>query len=118
MTNTDVAIPVRVIRALGTLRIAEVGQWARAAAEAGHCLVVAGIVPVIHFSPRQHQGWQFSLSHWGRPPVVVSMHQYKRDADAQVRRVHAASAHRDLGNDAAFAALIQELAAFGDGEAA
>ncbi len=116
MTNADDTVPVHVIRAAGTIAIAEAVQGATEAAAAGRCVLIAGLVPRAYHAPGQQQAWQFSLSRWGQPPVVVSGHHYKRDAEAQVRRVQAATAHRDLRDDAVFAALIHELAAFGDEE--
>lgn len=115
MTNAEAAVPVLVIPAFGTVEIAEWVQHAIVAARPGHCLVVAGIVRIPSRERRQRGGWQFSLSHWGRPPVPVSMHALKRDAEAQVARVQLMSRTRDLGDDGVFAALIQALAAFGDG---
>ncbi len=106
-----------MIRAAGTIAIAEAVQAATEAAAAGRCVIIAGLVSSAYRSLGQQQAWQFSLSHWGRLPVVVSVHRYKRNAEAQVVRVNRASRERDLRDDAAFAALIQELAAFGDGEA-
>ncbi|HSH80763.1 MAG TPA: hypothetical protein VLA19_19720 [Herpetosiphonaceae bacterium] len=116
MNKLDETAPVRVIRAAGTLQIAKAVQEATVAATTGHCHLVAGLLPHSHAPPRREGGWEFSLSHWGRPPVVVSMHRYKRDAEAQVVRVYRASGARDLRDDDAFAALVTTLAAFGDGE--
>jgi hypothetical protein len=115
MTDADTTVLVRVTRAAGTIQIEKAVQ---AAAAAGHCHIVAGILPVRHGPLGQRGGWQFSLSHRGQPLVVITQHQYKRDAEAQVVRVSRANSERDLRDDAAFAQLIQELAAFGDGEAA
>ncbi len=117
MTKADETVPVRVVRAAGTVRIAEAVQRATEAAAAGECVLVAGLVFIAYQAPRQPHAWQFSLSHWGRPPVVVSVHRLKRAAEAQVERVNRASGTRDVRDDATFATLIQELAAFGDGEA-
>ncbi|HSH82715.1 MAG TPA: hypothetical protein VLA19_29635 [Herpetosiphonaceae bacterium] len=117
MTKADETVPVRVVRAAGTVRIAEAVQRATEAAAAGECVLVAGLVPRAYHTPGQQQAWQFSLSRWGWPPIVVSVHHYKRDAEAQVVRVNRASGTRDVRDDATFATLIQELAAFGDGEA-
>ncbi len=116
MNDANTIVPVRVVRALGTVGIAEALQRATEAATAGRCHVVAGIVPIIHAPPTQHSRWQFSLSHWGQPPIAVSMHRYKRDAEAQVVRVYTAATRRELRDAAVFAALIQELAAFGNRE--
>ncbi len=117
MTNAGGTVPVRVIRAVGTIAIAEAVQRATEAATAGRCHVVAGIVFIGHRPSAQHGGWQFSLSHWGRPPVVLSRHRLKQHVGVQVARVRRALRERDLSDAAAFAALIQELAAFGDREA-
>ncbi len=118
MTNTDKPVPVRVIRAAGTVDIAAVVQRAAVAATVGHCHVIAGIVSIPHFPPRFHRAWRVSLSHWGRPPVAVSMHRLRRDAEAQMGRAYRANSERDLRDDVVFAALIQDLAAFGDGDVA
>ncbi len=118
MTDADETVPVRVIRAAGTIQIAKAVREALAAAAAGHCHVVAGLLPSSHGPLRQRDYWQFSLSHWGRPPVVVSVHRYKRDAEAQVAHVQRMSGKRDLCDEAVFAALVKTLAAFGDGEVA
>ncbi len=115
MTNTDRPVPVRVLPALGTIDIAEAVQRARGVATVGRCIVVVGVVFTTYHPPRLHRGWQFRLSHWGRPPVAVSMHRLRRDAEAQMGRVYRANSERDLSDDTVFAALIQELAAFGDG---
>ncbi len=117
MSNADQVAQPRVVLAFGTMEIDAAVQRATLVAAAGRCLVVAGLVPIIRRPPTQHRGWQFRLSHWGRPPVVVSMHRLRREAEAQMGRVHRANSERDLRDDAVFAALIQELAAFGDGEA-
>ncbi len=115
MTSTDGLVPVRVLLAFGTVEIDAAVLRATLVAAAGRCLVVAGLVPIIRRPPTQHGGWQFRLSHWGRPSVVVSMHRLRRDAEAQMGRVYRANSERDLCDEAAFAALIQALAAFGDG---
>ncbi len=106
---------MRVVLAFGTTEIEEAVQRATLVAAVGRCLIVDGLVPIIRRPPTQHGGWQFRLSHWGRPPVVVSMHRLRRDAEAQMGRVYRANSERDLRDEAAFAALIQALAAFGDG---
>ena len=116
MTNADTTPVVRVIRAAGTDAIAAAVEQATTAATAGQCVIVAGLVPLHRRPPWAYGGWQFSLSHWGRLPVVVSVHRRKREAAAQVERVQLLSRRRDLRDDAVFAAFIQELAAFGDGD--
>jgi hypothetical protein len=90
-------------------------QQATHNAAVGRCLVVAGVVFLAYRTSTHPLAWQVSLSHWGRPPVVVSRHQIKRDAKAQVARVRRICRTRDLRDVAVFAALIQELAAFSDG---
>ena len=116
MTDADEAIPVRVLPAFGAIDIAAAIQRARVVAEVGRCIVVAGVVFTAYRPPRPHRGWQFRLSHWGRPPVAVSMHRLRRDAEAQMGRVYHANSERDLRDEVAIAALIQALAAFSDGE--
>ncbi len=118
MTNADNTVPTRVILAFGTMEIDAAVQRATLVAAAGRCVLVAGLVFTAYHPPRQHRGWQFRLSHWARPPVVVSMHRLRREAEAQMGRVYRANSERDLRDDGVFAALIQELAAFGDGEVA
>ncbi|HSH79251.1 MAG TPA: hypothetical protein VLA19_12060 [Herpetosiphonaceae bacterium] len=93
-------------------------QRAVEAATAGRCLLVAGLVFIGRRLPSQHTSWQFSLSHWGRPPVIVSMHWLRRDAEAQLERVQLLNRAHGLRDDAAFAALVTTLAAFSDGEVA
>ena len=118
MTTSDTTPVVRVLRAAGTDAIAAAVQQATTFAAVGQCVVVAGLVFISTHSPRKPHAWQFSLSHWGREPVVVSVHRYKRDAEEQVVRVQLMSRKRDLRDDAAFAALVEALAAYGDGEGA
>ncbi len=116
MNKADKANAVRVIRAYGTVEIDSALQQATVFAAVGRCVLVAGVVFISYHSASQPPAWQFRLSHWGRPPVGVSVHRYKRDAEAQVRRVELMSRQRDLQDDAVFAALVGALAAFGDGE--
>ena len=116
MTNTDGTVPVHVVRAAGTLQIDAAVQQATAFAAAGQCVVVAGIVFISTQSPRKPHAWQFRLSHWGRPPLVVSVHRYRRDAEAQLARVTLLSRQHNLRDYTAFAAPVGALAAFGDGE--
>ena len=106
-----------VVIAKGTIDIAAAVQNATAAAAAGRCVIVAGIVFNAGRWPRKWKHWQFSLSPWGQPPIPVSRHHYLRDAEAQARRVLAATHRRDLCDGGTFAAFIQELAVFGDREA-
>ncbi len=117
MSNADGAAPPRVVFAYGTMEIDEAVQRAGVAALAGHCYVVAGITSIPRRPPMRYAGWRFSLSRYGQPPVVISLHRFRRDAAAQMERVHRTSRERDLRDDAVFAALIQELAAFGDKDA-
>ena len=96
--------------------IAGAVQRATVATTARRCILVAGLIFTAYHQPRLYRGWQFRLSHCGRPPVIVSMHRLRSDAEAQMGRVYRANRAHDLRNDAVFAALIQELAAFGDRE--
>ncbi len=105
-----------VVIARGTIAIAKAMQDATLAAAAGRCVLVAGLVPISGSPGDKRELWQFSLSHWGQPRALVSVHRYKRDAEAQAGRVYAASAHRDLSDGPTFAAFIQELPTFGDRE--
>ena len=118
MNKPDETARVRVIPAYGTVEIDAVVARAVVAGSGGRCYIVAGMVFIARRPRTDHTSWQFSLSHWGRPPVVVSMHRLRRDGEAQMRHVYHAAVERDLRDDDAFAALTQELAAFSDGEAA
>ncbi len=111
MGDTARPTPVQVIVARGTFDVAAALEMAAAT---DRCIVVAGLVPITYRTAGRRQRWQFSLSHWGRPAVIVSVHWYKRDAEMQVSRVYAVSVNRDLCDGATFATLIEELATFGD----
>ena len=116
MTDADTTVPVDVIRACGTMEIEAAVRRGRVAAGAGTCMLIAGIAYVGYRpgAPRQH--WQFHLSHWGQPPVVVSSHRLRRDAEAQMERLLLLNRARDLHGDATCAALVRTLAVFSDGE--
>ncbi len=115
MTDVDGISGMHVEIARGTLAIESAIREASAAAAVGRCILVACLVPFRYHSVPYRQGWQFSLSRCGQPPVVVSRHPYKRDVEGQAVRLHRANSEGDLRDDAAFAELIQELAAFSDG---
>ncbi|HSH81852.1 MAG TPA: hypothetical protein VLA19_25275 [Herpetosiphonaceae bacterium] len=114
MSNADGAALPRVVLAYGTIEIDAAVQRAGVAAAAGRCHIVAGITSIPRRAPAQYAGWRFSLSRCGQPPVVISVHRLKRDAEAQLVRVHRASRERDLSDDGVFEAFIQELTEFGD----
>ncbi len=114
MKKADEIVPVRVLRAAGAMQIDAAVQQATALAAVGQCVVVAGIVYIKSHSPSHPRVWQFRLSHWGQPPIVVSIHRLRRGAEAQMARVQLLSRKRDPRDAAAFAALVTTLAAFGD----
>ncbi len=112
MSNADGTALPRVVFAYGTMEIDEAVQGAGVAAATGRCYVVAGITSIPRRPPMRYGGWRFSLSRCGQPPVVISLHRFRRDAEAQMARVYWASRERDLGDDGVFETFIQELAAF------
>ncbi len=116
MNNPDETASVRVVRAAGSIQITTAVQQATKAAAAGQCVLVAGIIFISNHSPRTPHAWQFSLSHWGREPVVISVHRYKHATAAQLGRVKLMSRKHDLRDDTAFAALVGALAAYGDAD--
>jgi hypothetical protein len=75
----------------------------------GTCILVIGIVP--HSSWKKDAGprWQVWLSRFGAEPVQISAHRLKKEAEQQIDRLMRLLVQYDAIDDAAFAALVEQL---------
>ncbi len=101
----------KVLVAYGTVNITRAMDRARVVAARGDQMIVVGITRYA----RTHRGcWQVCISRQGDPVTWVSAHRLKQSAEEQILLVQQAVWEGALADDTKFAALLQELSAYGE----
>jgi hypothetical protein len=103
--SPDIGIAI----AYGSMDVERGCALAAAAALRARCILVLGIVPRTGATRKAGPRWQVWLSRCGAAPRAISGHRLKAEAEQQIRRLASLLAQYDATDDAAFAALVEQL---------